>query len=158
MSNIKDLANASLQRHLEIIRSAPKDSIIYQANQHLLDDSGTTWAGGGLLEFGGLYWWWASCELLLGNISSTMRGVQFSAKGTGPTAGGFECEVAGAFVVDPATIGGSCNCVIGAGAFAEGVVSLTLLSPTGTLYGNFYGNATGIGFSAVNGSGSLDVI
>jgi len=158
MQNIEDLAAANLQRHLEIIRSAPKDSIIYRANQHLLDDSGSTWAGAGLLEFGGLYWWGASCELLLTDFSTGAKGVQFSASGHGATAGGFECEVVGAFVVDPSTIGGSCNFVLGVGAIGEGVISLTLLSTQGVLYGNFTGNASGVGFADVSGSGSLSVL
>jgi hypothetical protein len=66
--------------------------------------------------------------------------------------------MAGEFVVDPATIGGSCNFVLSGGAEAEGVVSLFLLSTAGVSYGTFLGNVTGIGFSAVNGTGTLTVL
>ena len=156
MPTIKDVTDENLQRHLAIIRSAPKDSIIYRANQHLLDDSASVWVGGGLLEFAGIYWWTVSCDILLTGFPG-LRGVLFSASGTGFTAGAYECEMAGTFVVDPATIMGTCNFTLGGGAVVEGVISLTLLSPQGALYGTFLGNATGVGVTSVNGTGSLQV-
>jgi len=157
MPNIKDVTDANLQRHLAIIRSAPKDSVIYRANQHLLDDSSSTWGGGGLLDFVGLYWWTTSCKIFLTDFS-TINYIEFSANGTGGAAAGFACEVAGAFLVHPSTIGGACNFTLGVAGIAEGTVALTLLSTDGTLYGAFFGNASGLGVAVISGTGSLTVI
>ena len=153
MPTIKDLTDPTMLRQLETIRSAPPDSTLYKANQHLLDDSGEVWEGGGSLHFSGAFSWTAECELIFSDEESVL----FSASGTGLALGTFTCEITGTFVVDPSTVGGSCNFNLGVGALGAGAVVLVLGGTNGTWYGNFTGSATGVGDASVHGTGSLKV-
>ena len=153
--------NAALQRVIASIKSLPPDSPVVKANQKLLGaTSGPTWLGGGDLALAGAYWWGLSCLFLLDSPTAGCRGVSFDAKGHGLTLGLFDCLVAGAFVVDPSTIGGSCEFALAVGAVGEGMVSINLTGtdPGYTVYGSFTGEATGLGGGGITGSGELTVV
>jgi hypothetical protein len=151
-------ADKAVQDFIAQLKDAPADSQIVKANQHLLGDNfkGSTWAGAGELTLGGFIWWAADCALVITDVTG-IGAVDFSASGTGFMVGGVESEVAGAFVVDPATVGGKCHFTIAVVAAEGGVVTLTLYNTNGTLYGTFAGPAEGLAAGGMSGSGDLVV-
>lgn len=159
IGDLKDLARQSLLKQIEIIKNSPENSPVNLANKALLtfDDSTSVWAAGGTLEAGGLVYYGVSCTLALTNITD-VKAVEFKAHGWGAVAAAIECEVAGAFVVDPGTVAGNCEWAIVAGAVEEGAVSLTLMTESGSLIGTFAGLAEGIGaFTWGKDNGQLTV-
>jgi len=152
--NLKKLNKIALDKKIKEIEQ-DKSTDLYKANKHLF--SGSTWLGGGELTLGGFIEWKADCELLLTDAITGCKAVLFEASGTGVIFGAVECEVAGAFVVNPSTIGGKCHFTIAVGAVGEGAVTLFLYSTTGSLYGNFTGLAEGAIAGGVTGSGNLIV-
>jgi len=151
-------AQQNLNAEIAKIKAAPADSTVALANPQVLASTSatsSTWAGAGLLDVAGLGYYTTSCDLII--AGDGIGAVDFSASGFSWAAVAVECEVAGLFVVDPATVGGSCNFTVVTGAVGEGAVVLTLYSSGGTLYGSFAGNADGIGAGVVSGSGTLTV-
>jgi hypothetical protein len=147
-----------LEKLVEDISAAPEGSQIRKANPNiLLGKQGQTWAGGGLLEIAGFIWWTADCNLLLTDVSTGVKAVHFEASGTGFMVGAIESELAGAFVVDPSTIGGNCHYSIAVGALEEGAVSLILYSTKGQVYGTFVGPGEGLAAGSMSGTGKLIV-
>jgi|GEM_PF-6726841 len=152
-------AQKNLQAEIAKIKAAPANSHVAQANQQLLkssDPTSSTWAAAGMLDVAGLGYYTTSCDLVI--VGDGIGGVDFSASGFSWAAVAVECEVVGVFVVDPATVGGSCNFTLVTGAAGEGGVSLTLYSANGTFYGTFAGNADGVGGSYITGTGTLTVV
>ena len=159
MEDLATINQRALKDHIEEIRSAPEGSEILGANKDLLADRGsTTWPGGGTLTLGGFIWWTASCNLVLTDFSSGAKAVHFSASGTGFMVGAIDSEAAGAFVVDPKSIGGKCHFRIVSGAYEAGAVTLFLYGKDGKFYGNFTGIAEGLGGGTTSGTGKLVVI
>lgn len=150
----KEHAEKALNEFIDAVRSAPSDSQIAKANEHLL--GGSKWAGAGELTVGGFIWWAADCALVITDVTG-IGAVDFSASGTGFMIGGLESEVVGAFVVDPAKVGGKCHYTIVVAAAEGGVSTLTLYSTDGTLYGTFAGPAEGIAAGTMSGQGDLVV-
>lgn len=159
INDLTSLAQQALTRQIEIIKNSPENSPVNIANKALLNFDGSTsvWAAGGTLEAGGLVYYGVSCTLALTNITN-VKAVEFEAHGWGAVAAVIECEVAGAFVVDPSTVAGQCEWAIVAGAVEEGAVSLTLMTESGSLIGTFAGVAEGIGaFTWGKDNGDLKV-
>jgi len=159
VKDLQTLAQKALTKQIEIIKNSPENSPVNLANKALLnfDDSTSVWAAGGTLEAGGLVYYGVSCTLALTNITN-VKAVEFDAHGWGAVAAAIECEVAGAFVVDPSTVAGNCEWAIVAGAVEEGAVSLTLMTESGSLIGTFAGVAEGIGaFTWGKDNGNLTV-
>jgi len=156
--NYKEHAEKALQEFIDMLGSAPADSQIVKANQHLVGEGvkGSTWAGAGELTLGGFIWWAADCALVITDVTG-IGAVYFSASGTGFMVGGIESEVVGAFVVDPATVGGKCHYSIVVAAVEGGVATLMLYNTNGTLYGTFAGPAEGLAAGGMSGSGDLAV-
>jgi len=156
--NYKEHADKAVQEFITSLKDAPADSQIVKANQHLLGDKvgGSTWAGAGELTLGGFIYWAADCALAITDVTG-IGAVDFSASGTGFMVGGLESEVVGAFVVDPATIGGKCHFTIVVAAVEGGVATLTLYNTSGTLYGTFAGPAEGLAAGGMSGTGDLVV-
>ncbi|KQT27019.1 hypothetical protein ASG22_20400 [Chryseobacterium sp. Leaf405] len=160
IKNLNVLAQKVLMKQIEIIKNSPENSSVNIANKSLLnfDDSTSVWAAGGSLEAAGLAYYGVSCTLDLTNFTN-VKAVDFSAHGWGAVAAAIECEVVGAFVVDPSTVAGKCKWVIVAGALEEGAVSLTLMTESGSLIGTFTGLAEGVGaFTWGKDNGELKVI
>jgi hypothetical protein len=156
MTDYKAHAEKALADFIEQLKAAPEGAPIVEANQHLLSgEANGSWAGGGLLELGGFIWWAASCDVILTDLSSGVKAVAFEASGTGFMVGAVESEVVGAFVVDPKTIGGKCHFTIVVAAVEGGVVTLTLYSTSGQLYGTFAGPAEGLAAGGMSGTGDL---
>jgi hypothetical protein len=153
----REHAEKALQEFIDVLKSAPADSPIAKANQHLGDEvKGQTWAGAGELTLGGFIWWAADCALVITD-GGGVGAVDFSASGTGFMVGALTSEVVGAFVVDPAKVGGKCHYSIVIAAAEGGVATLTLYNTDGTLYGTFAGPAEGLAAGAMSGSGDLVV-
>jgi hypothetical protein len=150
----------ALQAEIDRIKSAPPDSAIAKANQHLLGaTNGPTWVGAGMLELAGIGFYAVHCDLALTDISTGARVVSFSGTGLDWAVGAFHAWLAGAFVVDPKTIGGSCRYSIAFGAAAEGAATLFLYNLNSGLYGVFPGYIeVGVGVGFPQGTGDLVVI
>jgi hypothetical protein len=155
----QEINKRALKQFVEALQAAPADSPIVQANQHLLEANGSTWAGGGMFELGGFIWWTAECDVALTDLSTGVKAVNFEADGTGFMVGACESEVVGAFVVNPSKIpNGKCHYSIAVGAVEEGAITLFLYDTSGKLYGNFTGPSEGLAVGSMSGSGTLKVV
>ncbi len=152
--NYRDHADAAINDFIEQLKHAPADSQIVKENKHLL--GGSTWAGAGELSVAGFIYWTADCALAITDVTG-IGAVDFSADGTGFMIGGLESEVVGAFVVDPADVGGKCHFTIVVAAAEGGVATLTLYNTSGKLYGTFAGPAEGAAIGTMSGTGKLAV-
>jgi hypothetical protein len=150
-------AQKNLDAKVKLIQTAPADSKLAKANQHIVKDGlgVTLYPTVGSITLGGAAWFDLSCTMAISN--STATNAHLSASGWGWILGGFECEIVGSFVVDPATIGGSCQFVCVGDDEAIGGLSLTILSNSNTLWGTFAGPAEGAGLSALSHSGYLTI-
>ena len=152
--------NEALEDMLTKMKDAPKDSVIFKSNKHLLHGStNKVWAGGGNLSLGGFIFWSASCNVLLTDVATGVKAIHFSADGTGFMLGASESEVVGAFVVDPSSIkGGNCHFTIVTGAVEAGATTLFLYTTKGKLLGNFTGPSEGFGAGTMSGTGKLKIV
>lgn len=151
--------NALLQKAITRIKSAPPDSAVVKANQHLLNGTPTVYVGGGSVELGGFIYYTLECTIFMTDKSLGIELVKFTANGKSWGAGAFGCTVAGAFYMDPTTIAGPCHYELGIAGDGDGVVTFTLWSENnGPQYGLFDGNVDGIGAGVFSGHGNLVVV
>ena len=153
---LEEMAEQALANQIEKIRQAPADSKIAKANQHLLDSTQSFGIGIGELSCAGVLYYVIDCSLLVAGTYSCA--VSFNASGVSWDIGAFTSQVAGAFLVNPKTVAGSCHFTCVVVDVGEGVVSFSLFSvEDGTLYGTFVGDTEGADVADISGSGTLSV-
>ena len=153
IEKLKEINEKTLQRYIAKIKSAPKDSEAFLANQHLFTDSKTEYLTIGTFGLEGFHKYnaWAA-------FAVDHKSVGFTAQGKGFVYGVSEVPLSvGKLLVDPSTIEGECLFGIGAIDLIIGAMGLILLSERGTLYGHWSSFSRGVIVAGASGSGFINV-
>lgn len=151
---LEEIAEQVLADQIGKIMEAPADSAVVKANLHLLDPDGFGVAVGEL-SLAGVLWYALDCTLVVKGSSTCV--VSFNATGFSWDVGAFTSQVVGTWLVDPCTTGGKCHFTCVVVDVGEGVVTFSLFSDHGKLYGTFVGDTEGADVADIHGTGTLSV-
>jgi len=151
---LEEIAEQVLADQIGKIMEAPADSAVVKANLHLLDPDGFGVAVGEL-SLAGVLWYALDCTLVVKGSSTCV--VSFNATGFSWDVGAFTSQVVGTWLVDPCTTGGKCHFTCVVVDVGEGVVTFSLFSEHGKLYGTFVGDTEGADVADIHGTGTLSV-
>ena len=149
------MAEQALAEQIERIMATPAGSDVAKANQHLLALGDGFGVGAGLLSCAGALYYVLDCTLAVAGTYGCA--VSFDASGFSWDFGAFTAPVAGTFLVNPKTVAGKCHFTCVAVDVGEGMVTFSLFSTHGKLYGTFVGVTEGADMADINGTGTLSV-
>lgn len=153
------LQERALERYKQQVRqikdfaTLQPDHEFTHANKHVLDlDTESSWNAAGLLSVSGFAYWALNLSVDL----APPHLVIYNATG-GPdwSISVFTSSVAGYFLVDPSTLGGTYKFRIQSVAGAVGEVTCDLYKSNGTQIASFLGAVVGVSVSNFAGSGTL---
>jgi hypothetical protein len=158
--DINKAARKALELEVENIRNAPEDTDLANYNPCLRSSkkvSSDLFLSVGQLSMKGVLWYKIKCTLAVTGYKT--GAVKFKGKGFGFDIGAFTSEVAGTFIVDPATMKEECYFTLGAVDVAEGIVTFAIFRKKfGELCGVFAGLTEGLEVGVVAGKGNITTI